>query len=217
MSCRNAVCIAWRSIRLAEMRYSEAEPRAGRTEARRQTMIKPRRIGHATFETPDLDKAIAYYEKFMGLMVAEREKDRAFLATKIGLLVDPAQQVRSRALHQAVVRGGAQFRFRRDGAGAWRRTASAASCATIPFPAWGRCCRSRTTRAPPSSCSRTGAISASTSRSPASGRSSSGTSPSLLPTSRRRWRSTRRCWASASPTGSATSSASCAATPTITP
>ena len=50
-------------------------------------MIKPRRIGHATFETPDLDKAIAYYEKFMGLVVAEREKDRAFLATKIGQLV----------------------------------------------------------------------------------------------------------------------------------
>jgi len=46
-------------------------------------MIKPRRIGHATFETPDLEKAIAYYEKFMGLIVAEREKDRAFLASKV--------------------------------------------------------------------------------------------------------------------------------------
>jgi catechol 2,3-dioxygenase-like lactoylglutathione lyase family enzyme len=50
-------------------------------------MIKPRRVGHATFETPDLEKAIAYYDKFMGLVVAEREKDRAFLATKIGQLV----------------------------------------------------------------------------------------------------------------------------------
>ena len=50
-------------------------------------MIKLRRIGHATFETPDLDKAIAYYEKFMGLIVAERERDRAFLATKVGQLV----------------------------------------------------------------------------------------------------------------------------------
>ena len=50
-------------------------------------MIRPRRIGHATFETPDLDKAIAYYDKFMGLIVAEREKDRAYLATKIGQLV----------------------------------------------------------------------------------------------------------------------------------
>src|SRR5262245_4338493 len=60
-------------------------------------MIKPKRIGHATFETPDLDKAIAYYEKFMGLMVAEREKDRAFLMTKVGLLtiqLDKADQAR---------------------------------------------------------------------------------------------------------------------------
>ena len=50
-------------------------------------MIKPRRIGHATFETPDLEKAIAYYGEFMGLVLAEREKDRAFLATKVGPLV----------------------------------------------------------------------------------------------------------------------------------
>ncbi|MBV8419477.1 MAG: VOC family protein, partial [Hyphomicrobiales bacterium] len=49
-------------------------------------MIKPRRIGHATFETSDLDKAIDYYEKFMGLIVAAREKDRAFLMSKVGLL-----------------------------------------------------------------------------------------------------------------------------------
>src|SRR5260370_4977666 len=49
-------------------------------------MIKPRRIGHATFETPDLEKAIAYYERLMGLIVAEREKDRVFLMSKVGLL-----------------------------------------------------------------------------------------------------------------------------------
>ena len=96
---------------------------------------------------------------------------------------DPAQQGRSGALHQTVVRGRAQFRFRRSGAASLPRMACAASCATIPFPAWARCCRSRTTRAPPSSCSRNGAISASTSRSPASGRSSSGTSPSSRRTS----------------------------------
>src|SRR4249920_813406 len=53
----------------------------------RTAMIKLRRIGHATFETPDMEKAIAYYDQFMGLKLAEREKDRAFLATKIGQLV----------------------------------------------------------------------------------------------------------------------------------
>ena len=38
-------------------------------------MVKARRVGHATFETPDLEKAITYYGEFMGLIVAEREKE----------------------------------------------------------------------------------------------------------------------------------------------
>ncbi len=49
-------------------------------------MIKPRRIGHATYETPDLQKMIDYYTQVMGLVLAEREKDRAFLVTQIGQL-----------------------------------------------------------------------------------------------------------------------------------
>src|SRR5215469_18378622 len=49
-------------------------------------MIKPRRIGHATFETPDLEKMIDYYTQTMGLVLAEREKDRAFLTSHVGLL-----------------------------------------------------------------------------------------------------------------------------------
>ena len=49
-------------------------------------MIKPRRIGHATFETPDLDKAIAYYTDVNGLVLTAKEKNHAFLASKIGLL-----------------------------------------------------------------------------------------------------------------------------------
>ena len=49
-------------------------------------MIKPRRIGHATYETPDLQKMIDYYTDVMGLVLAEREKDRAFLTTQVGLL-----------------------------------------------------------------------------------------------------------------------------------
>src|SRR5580704_1336158 len=50
-------------------------------------MIKPRRIGHATYETPDLQKMIDYYTQVMGLVLAEREKDRAFLVTQIGQLL----------------------------------------------------------------------------------------------------------------------------------
>src|SRR3954452_13205177 len=50
-------------------------------------MIKLRRIGHATFETPDLDRQIEHYTQVTGLVVAAREKDRALLATKLGQLV----------------------------------------------------------------------------------------------------------------------------------
>ena len=49
-------------------------------------MIKPRRIGHAVYETPDLDRMIDYYTEVVGLVLAEREKDRAFLATQVGQL-----------------------------------------------------------------------------------------------------------------------------------
>ena len=49
-------------------------------------MIKPSRVGHATFETPDLDKALAYYVEVAGLVPHARDKDRAYLASKTGLL-----------------------------------------------------------------------------------------------------------------------------------
>ena len=50
-------------------------------------MIQARRIGHATFETADLDAAIDYYTQINGLVLAEREPGRAFMATKLGQLV----------------------------------------------------------------------------------------------------------------------------------
>jgi catechol 2,3-dioxygenase-like lactoylglutathione lyase family enzyme len=49
-------------------------------------MIKARRIGHATFATPDLQPMIDYYTEVVGLVLAQRDKDRAFLATKVGQL-----------------------------------------------------------------------------------------------------------------------------------
>ena len=49
-------------------------------------MIRPRRIGHATFETADLERAIDYYTQVMGLVLHAREKNRAFLMSKIGIL-----------------------------------------------------------------------------------------------------------------------------------
>lgn len=49
-------------------------------------MIQARRIGHATFETPDLDRAIDHFTEIVGLVLTERGKDHAYLASKIGML-----------------------------------------------------------------------------------------------------------------------------------
>jgi catechol 2,3-dioxygenase-like lactoylglutathione lyase family enzyme len=47
-------------------------------------MISVKRISHATFETPDLDRQIDYFTEIAGLRLAARENGRAFLATKVG-------------------------------------------------------------------------------------------------------------------------------------
>jgi len=61
-------------------------------------MIKPRRVGHATFETPDLDKALDYYTGVNGLKLIRRDKSRAYLASKIGLLTIVLEQGREENL-----------------------------------------------------------------------------------------------------------------------
>lgn len=49
-------------------------------------MIKARRIGHVTFDTPDLSRQLDYYTRVMGLAPVVLEPDRAFLATRAGSL-----------------------------------------------------------------------------------------------------------------------------------
>jgi catechol 2,3-dioxygenase-like lactoylglutathione lyase family enzyme len=49
-------------------------------------MIKAKRLGHVTFETPDLARAIAYYTEVVGLVVNARSEREAFLSTRIGQL-----------------------------------------------------------------------------------------------------------------------------------
>ena len=48
-------------------------------------MIDVLRVGHATCTTPDLERQVAYYSDVLGLIVTERDKNRAFLATRTGL------------------------------------------------------------------------------------------------------------------------------------
>jgi catechol 2,3-dioxygenase-like lactoylglutathione lyase family enzyme len=63
-------------------------------------MIKPSRVGHATFETPDLDKAIAYYTDVNGLVLNAKENGRAYLASKTGLLTIVLEQGREENLRR---------------------------------------------------------------------------------------------------------------------
>jgi hypothetical protein len=99
------------------------------------TMIKPRRVGHATFETRDIEKQIAYWTEVAGLVLAEREKKRAFLASKTGLrwsrpTATTARGSRSRSRPTAI-----STRWRRN----WPMTASRRNFATTPSQAWARC------------------------------------------------------------------------------
>jgi catechol-2,3-dioxygenase len=47
-------------------------------------MIQVKRLGHATLTTPDLDAQIDYYTEIVGLSLVERDRERAFLASKQG-------------------------------------------------------------------------------------------------------------------------------------
>ena len=49
-------------------------------------MIKMLRLGHASFETPDIEKAIEHHTQIVGLSLVAREANRAFLATRTGQL-----------------------------------------------------------------------------------------------------------------------------------
>ena len=50
-------------------------------------MIKVCRIGHVTLETPDIDRQLDYYQRVLGLHLADRDRHSASLATKIGEVV----------------------------------------------------------------------------------------------------------------------------------
>ena len=47
-------------------------------------MINVTRFSHAVFETPDLERQIDYFTEVAGLVLAEKQNGRAYLATKLG-------------------------------------------------------------------------------------------------------------------------------------
>jgi catechol 2,3-dioxygenase-like lactoylglutathione lyase family enzyme len=46
-------------------------------------MIRVKKIAHATYETPDLDRLVEYYTEVLGLTLAEKAKDVAYLASTL--------------------------------------------------------------------------------------------------------------------------------------
>jgi catechol 2,3-dioxygenase-like lactoylglutathione lyase family enzyme len=55
-------------------------------------MIQAKRFAHVTFETPDIERQIAYFTEIAGLSLAERHNGRACLATKHGDLAVVLEQ-----------------------------------------------------------------------------------------------------------------------------
>jgi catechol 2,3-dioxygenase-like lactoylglutathione lyase family enzyme len=49
-------------------------------------MIKVRRIGHIVFESPDIERLTDHYLETIGMVTAAKDKDRVFLASKLGHL-----------------------------------------------------------------------------------------------------------------------------------
>ena len=46
-------------------------------------MIHARRLAHATFETPDVERQIAYHTDILGLTLVERDSEAAYLASTL--------------------------------------------------------------------------------------------------------------------------------------
>src|SRR5262245_50292415 len=55
-------------------------------------MLKVCRLGHATLETPDLERSLAHYVDVFGLRICARESTRAVLCTREGLEVLALEQ-----------------------------------------------------------------------------------------------------------------------------
>ena len=111
-------------------------------------MIKVRRIGHATFETPDLSRMIDYHTHVTGLMVASQDADRAFLSSRTGQLAVELRRAPQAKCSGLCFEVGARRGFRRHGAPAHGAGHQERSAERHRRPASARCWRSRIRRAP---------------------------------------------------------------------
>ena len=181
-------------------------------------MIRVKKIAHATYETPDLDQQVEYYTDILGLTLVAKEKDAAYLASTHRPSFGGAAQGRRRAMRAARLPDRAGRRPRRVREADRRRTASRRARKKDPG-ADDR--RHGHVRGPEGH--RDGGVQARRAADPEipdQGHRAAQARPRRLPLRRRQAASPSSiatCWASACPTGWATSSRSCAAAPTITP
>ena len=91
-------------------------------------MIQVKRLGHATFKTPDLERIVDYWTRIIGLTLVDKDKNRAFLATKYGEEAIAVEAGEGANLREGRVPGRARHRAGRRAEGRWPRKASKASC-----------------------------------------------------------------------------------------
>ena len=110
-------------------------------------MIRVKKIAHAVYEMPDVDKQTEYYTEVLGLTPTEKSKDAVYLASTVDH-------------HSVVLRKGSQAKCVRIGfqpppttisahsRNRSKATASKRSAARIPSPRSRTWLRSRTRREP---------------------------------------------------------------------
>ena len=191
----------------------------GAKRSRMQSMIKVKRISHATFETPDVERQTDYYTGVVGLVpLAEGQATGCCLSAASATSASSCSAARRRSSPRSRFRSRRRTNCRRSP----KRSAAKGSRPSIDSGVAARHRKAapvfRTPRAPPSKFStRRGRA---LRRQPAGRRRSDQARPHLLhdaghPSAS--LNSTRRFSASASRTGRRISSASCVAAPTITP
>ena len=65
-------------------------------------MIAVKKISHASYETPDLERQVAYYTDILGLSLIAKDKEAAYLANTV-------------EHHSVILHGGSQARCTRIG------------------------------------------------------------------------------------------------------
>jgi len=142
------------------LNWSKGAPQPVRSNGwARNRKIEREAIGHATFETPDLEKTIAYFTEVNGLKLATaRRTGRSSPASR------PAHRP-ARQGDEATLAPSLSFEVAPNSdfdelAASSTRRGIRASCATTRSRASARCSAFKTTRAPPSNCSASGSYSA---------------------------------------------------------